>query len=1235
MSQNNEKKWTDQQKQAIGARNKTILVSAAAGSGKTATLTERIIQRITIDNADISNMLIVTFTRSAAADLKLKIFNAITSKLATVADNAIASKLSTQLANINNATICTIDSFYYELVKSNFTECGVSPTFRIIDSGEYKLIAKNTINEVIDEFYENDESFSRFADCFASVKDISSLGDKILSIYTMLSSLTEGIEYLKNYSEEALANQSLDIMQTNFGVLLRAESEKLFSHYFKVFEDSLEKIMLDEGLQRKFHDSIMANYLICVKILNELKRDDVTYEEIQAIIKGFAPVDLIKNRIQKTDFSENLKVLRKEFHNAIDDHVKLYYRSSPETVKRALIESAKYVGTLYALLKRFDEKMTEQKKRLDFLTFNDISRKTYSLLVKDNQPTDIAKKIAEEYGEIYIDEYQDVDPLQNQIFAAISKPTNRFMVGDIKQSIYQFRGAEPTLFSDLRKSFPDISESENSSTATIFMSNNFRCDKCIIDFTNLVCSFIFRQIGGCVDYKDGDNLVFSKKCDTPLKEKVKVSVISLGEKKASASKSSDVSAEASDVDSNTSDNGVVDNNVDAASNLNVDNSGIDEDFGALAWESEHIANQIKDLIDNGKNADGSPIRPGDIAVLFRKSKISIYLSDALRRRNIKVAETESSQYFENDDVLLMLCVLNAIDNPERDVYLAGTLRSPLFDFSVDELLKLRSAYNDPSSLFYALCTYAKKNDDALAKKCNDFYETLTLWQENAQSLSIDRFLLMLFNTDRFIASGILSNQGNDGEGGNVLLLYDYARCFQGNGFKGLYEFIEYLNSLIEQGQSLPAASKSDAPDRVTLMTIHKSKGLEYPVCFLSFCGNNFNNEDAKQNLVLSYPHGIAMKLIDDSGFSHITTPMHSLIASKMYQNCVEEEIRVLYVALTRARERLFISGVSRSRVSTIKGRIARLAEFSDKYTVTTECKNYLDWILLALNEQEYDFSTLEYITPENIKIVLSNEASVVSDEAHCDIDDALYERLADSFSFEYPYAALSRVPSKLSVSRLYPDMLDENDTSYDLFVNERPVQIPDFFSEESGKSSAAERGTATHLFLQFCNFEYAATHGINEEIERLCALKYIPSNIKELIYIDELEKFIESDLLIEILKAKRIIREQRFNVSLPPQSFTSDVSLIQKLQGESLAVQGVIDLIVITQNDEIKLYDYKTDRLTAKELESYDLAKAKLEEKHAQQLSYYAKACEKLFGKACDSVQIYSTHAAKLYEIDI
>ena len=1207
MSEKKKFSWTPQQETAITERNKTLLVSAAAGSGKTATLTERIIRRITVDGADISNMLIVTFTRASAADLRTKIFKAISDALATATDKEAAAKLSSQLTKLNNAKICTIDSFYYDLVKEHFSDAEVSPTFRIIDGSEYTLISKRIMNDVIDEFYENEENFPIFAECFASVRAQNSLCDVFLGIHSSLSSTTDGVEFLKKCAAKAFEDSKKDLLKTSYGELLKREIKLFFEYCVKALDYAVQEAERDAMIQSKYGEALSSDLAFYQSILMMLENEETTYFDIESTLKNVSPKRL--GTIKATDVTEKsseLKGLRDEFKKKRKGFCDKYFSSSRETVERAMLESAHHTEMLYELLKSFDAKMDEQKKRLDFLTFNDISRKTYSLLVKNGEPTETAKKLALEFTDIYIDEYQDVDPLQNAIFEAISTPTNRFMVGDIKQSIYKFRGAEPTLFSSLRNAFPNVSKSDGSDSATIFMSNNFRCDEGVIKFTNLVCSKIFKTAGGCVSYESGDDLVYTKNTvtDKVLHEKVKVRVISIP-----TSKNNDLEPE-----------------------IEIPEYSLEE------WESEYIADEIKRLIENeekASNAESKPadkkIRPGDIAVLFRTKRMSVYLSSALRRRGIKTAEAESTQYFENDDVLLMLCILNTVDNPERDIYLAGALRSPLFDFSADELLTIRRRYGEPCSLYGGLLAYMQGNDDLLAQKCKDFYETLTYWQESAASLSIDRFLLLLFNTDRFIASGILSSQTDDGEGGNVLLLYDYARSFQGNGFKGLYEFIEYVNSLIEEGQSFASASKSGDDDRVSLMTIHKSKGLEFPVCFLSLAGKSFSTQDSKQSLALCYPYGIAMEFADESGFAKVKTPMRELLLSKLYKEGVEEEIRVLYVALTRARERLYVVGTSRDTESEMQQKAFYNSSFIDEYTVLNECTTYLDWILLALYGGTYDYVDLKFLTPADITLAIEEHKKALSNDA---IDEELYKKLSDSFSFEYRYSELAKVPSKLSVSRLYPDVLDENETSFELFV-EKSAEIPDFFADRSKDPSAAERGTATHLFLQFCNFERISIYGIKEEIARLCEERYLPESARTLIYAEELEGFLNSELIKEILTAKRVIREQRFNISFPSEKFTKNPTLVEKMNGEELAVQGVIDLILITRDGKIRLYDYKTDRLTDYELSHPDAAKKKLSEKHAEQLSYYALACREMFQKPCDSVQIYSTHSARLYDIEL
>ena len=1200
MSENTKKiSWTDEQRLAIETKNKTLLVSAAAGSGKTATLTERIIRQITDDGADLSAMLIVTFTKASAADLKLKIFKAISNAISLAKSPSELTALSNQLTKLNSAHISTIDSFYFDVVKSNFSEAGVSPTFRIIDTEEYKLISKRIMNETIDELYESDKNFPLFVECFTTIKSSKGLCDTFLEIHSTLSSTIEGIDFLNTCAKKAERDSSFELMQSEYGAMLKETTVAFFTHYLKLFEQAIAISSENEVIQASYGDSLLVDYNFCRDVLCEINSDTATYKKIKDMLDAFTPQALGKISAKKaTEESVFVKNMRKSFQDKRKAFSEKFYSSSPTTVERAMKETAQHISTLYRLLSLFEEKISAQKKQLDVLTFNDVCRKAHSLLVQNGKPTATAKALSEKFSDIYIDEYQDVSPIQDDIFCAISTPTGRFMVGDIKQSIYKFRGAEPSLFSKYRNKFPDISNASDSDSATVFMSSNFRCDENIINFTNLVCSGIFKSSGGCVNYQPKDDLVFSKK-DKSVKEKesnVEVAVISVPNSKPS------------------------------------DDSDDENDFIAMEWESEYIASQIEKLIGKEKNNDGSPIKPSDIAILFRSKRISPYISAALRRRGIKSAETDSTQYFENDDVLMMLCILNTIDNPERDIYLAGTLRSPLFHFTADDILTIRRTHGEPLSLFGGLLQYMRENNDSLSKKCKDFYDTLTVWQDISSSLSIDKFLLALFNTERFIASGILSSQGSDGEGGNVLLLYDYARSFQGNGFKGVYEFIEYLNSLIEENQSFPASSKRDAPDRVSLMTIHKSKGLEFPVCFLCTAGKRFNNEDSKKSLILSYPYGIAMKLADSNGFARVATPMRELLLERVSTESAEEEIRVLYVALTRARERLFVVATTNAHHDTLSTKAKLSASCLDRYAVLSSSTSFIDWILIALNEEIPEYVDLKLLTPEDIQLTLEPDET---DASSVSPDKELYEKLVKSFEFKYEFSKLSQIPSKLSVSKLYPDILDADDGAVELFASNDSDRVPEFFTQTAKSPSPAERGTATHLFLQFCNFEYAMLHGAKEELERLCSLKYLPQNTPSLIYLDELEKFAEGDFIKEILSSKRIIREQRFNISLPISDFTQDPELIEKSSGRSLAVQGVIDLILVDKDGNVRLYDYKTDRLSKNELENPTLAKRKLQASHAEQLSYYAKAVELMFGKPCDSVQIYSTHSGMLYNIDI
>ncbi len=1190
------KKWTRAQQTAIDTRGKTLLVSAAAGSGKTATLTERIIRRITDTEApaDISEMLIVTFTRAAAAELKARIFSALNDALANAPTN---KHIASQLLKLGSAKISTIDSFYYDLIKENSSTLGLSSSMRIADDAEYMLIAHDAMEASVNAFYEKTADFPAFVECFAGTKQINTVSDIFLDIYQKLESLPQGIEFLAECASTAELQSELDFFRTDYGKILKQNCCDCFEHYKKALFDAVEFAKSDEKVFKAYGEQLIYDLDFCNRLYDAAKSPDDGYLTVSIILQSYSPAALKPlSSKSASELSSAYKDMRKEFKDKLLDMQKNAFSKSPDSISRAMKDTAKHISTLYLLLKCFEDIVGEEKSRLGIMTFADIRRHTLTLLVKaDGTPTDLARRYAEQYSEIYIDEYQDVDRVQDLIFTSLSRPDNRFMVGDIKQSIYSFRGSEPQLFADYRARFPasGSTEAERSEAVSVFMSDNFRCDKPIIDFANLVCSKLFEADKESIGYTPEDDLRCSKlpPSENYTPKKVKLSLITAPRRTSKDEPSS------------------------------------------REKEAEYVADQIQNLLKSGKLSDGSPILPCHIAVLYRSRKIGPYIAAALKKRDIQSTDSDALKYFEDPDVLMMLCLLNAVDNPERDTFMAGTLRSPVFGFSMDDLISIRIGADFSHSMYSALCKYAEENSDELSERCKSFMLTLDEWRKASVAMPVDAFLRMLFDSERFAATGLVSQVREDGTESNLLLLYEFARGFERNGFKGLYQFIEYINSMLEKGKTFPLGERTASGNRVSLMSIHKSKGLEFPVCFICEAGASIRSKDIKNSLVFEYPSGIAMKLSAADGFARINTPMREAVISQIAQNQSREEIRILYVALTRAREQLYItSATSKTRDTLLDGSLVNI-KFFDRYTLLHLCSSYLDWILLCCgglygDSFEIDFPTLLQNSDEE-------NAESEPEEKKFLPDEQLVRRLNENFDFSYPYAALSSVPSKLSVSRLYPGVLDEEADALEVFAESPSTTVPDFFLPDSPtRATAAERGTATHLFLQFCNFEYAVKHGAREELARLLQLKFLPQNSAELTYIDELEAFMRSELLERILSAKRVIREQRFNVQLAPNGFTENQELLEELQEERLAVQGVIDLILISADGELELYDYKTDRLSAYELRDSKLAQRRLSSTHGAQLSYYAKAAELLFGKPCSRICVYSTHSAQLYDIE-
>lgn len=1232
------RQWTAAQSAAINTRGKTLLVSAAAGSGKTAALTERVIRSLTAaeNPSDISKMLIVTFTRTAAAELRQRIFAAVNEALA---DDPGNRHLSEQLIKLGSAKICTIDSFYLDLIRSNFDAVGISPSIRTADGAESDILAKSVMEETIEDFYngEDGERFAKFTECFVNIRNNGKLSDIFLSLFKHIEAYPEGIEFLRISAERCEKDAGKDLFATHFGRVLRDSIAEEAEYILSVYNGCFDDIYGEQALVESYLCSFEYDRNFIADFIGLLEKED--YATVREFIGGYSPIRLKSVKGMKSEKTEALKETRDAMVKKIRNLRSRSFALSPESISMSMSKTAELTGILYSLIKEFDVRYSEGKRARNICTFSDIRRYALRILVDgDGNPTPTAREYSQRFTDIYIDEYQDVDRVQDLIFRAVSTPDNRFMVGDIKQSIFGFRGAEPRVFAQYRHSFPALgtNEAESGDCASVFMSNNFRCDKTVIDFTNTVCSYFFSECSESIGYTSDDDLIFSKSADTVNPSlPVKVAVILPEDKLAGA-----------DEQEITSD-------YDREDDGEISESGADGDKGRE--EAKYIASQIADLLANGRKADNTPIMAEDIAVLYRSKSSGAYVKKALAEIGIPYSENADERYFENPDVLLVLCLLNAIDNPHRDIYLAGLLRSPLFGFSMDELIKLRRFADDRNSLYDALCAYAdsvrRKTEDKdgkdavtavqteeyggnvgtdadpiLAQKCADFDALLGALRDVAASQSVDKLLRHIFSSELFSTTSFITSDSTN----NILRLYEYARKFEAGSFKGLNNFIVYINKIIEEHPRTESAPVSVSPGKVTLMTIHQSKGLEFPVCFLCGAAKKFNAQDRTVSMLYNPELGVAMKISDETGFASINTPMREALIREATVEQTEEEMRLLYVALTRARERLIITAAPSSSEEKLLKNAQNNRRNKCRHTVCS-CRSYLEWILAALADGDVsEFAEVEFIgydstCPVDAKTDAAEQIAPPDPAAVAEAKKLLGER----FSYSYPYEAVTRLPAKLSVSSLKPDLYSSDTDAVKLFDEPKKYVAPPIFTgNPDGRVSPAERGTATHLFLQFCSYDYVKRNGVARELDRLIEKKYIPSDSRELVYTDDIEKFFAGDFFARLSRSRDILREQRFNILLPPSCLSEDADLLRRTAGEMIAVQGVIDLIFTDYDGNIHLCDYKTDRIPPYALENRDALTRLMTERHAAQLKYYAKAVRELFGKDCTEALIYSTHAA-------
>lgn len=1224
-----ERKWTPKQRAAIDTRDRSLLVSAAAGSGKTAVLTERIIQSVLdpVSPIDINDMLIVTFTNAATGELKERIAKAV--KKALEADPQ-SERLEKQLHLLPSAHISTIDSFCSDILKENCDRVGVNPGYRIADEAEAQLLAEGILDGMFGEIYDGGldgvctaEELAELSDCLTDTRDQADLSAILRSLYDSTKDTEDGVGTIRALVEGYNPEKFTTVEKTKLGRHAMSVLREMLTHFREVLNDLLvEHINAHDASCQKRIDVLtrdigFIDLLLACEGYNEVRRllRETPHEKSPG---NQVKVPVTKPTAARTAFKEAKAKLLKELFEYSEDE----WRASFAGLYRIL-------SVLVRILEHFDNVYMREKLRLGICEYSDVARYTYKCLWQNGRRTEVAIAEAAKYRAVYVDEYQDVNAIQHKIFEAISTPTNRFMVGDIKQSIYGFRGAEPDIFRQMKARFPELKQGIWSPENSIFMSDNFRCDKGIIDFVNAIFDRLFMTIRESISYVEEDKLNFGKIYeDIPAPEYRIPEVCLLPYRRPRGAFSEDAE------------------------------DGDDDDEGMEEISARLVAEKIDELLRGGSLNDGTPIRPEHIAIIMRnaKGKDKKYAA-ALEELGIPSAVADTTSFFLNSDILLLMSILHMIDNPHRDIYLAAALASPVFNFTADELVSI-SALGEPS-LYDNLVRYTREHPGFL--RGERVLAFLRRYRMLAEGMSVDGLIARIFRE-----CGLLSLASKTGGKEYLLRFYEHARQFENSTFKGLYNFIDYVNGIIDRNNSFDKREAPAQSDAVKIITAHSSKGLEFPVVFYVGIEQSMKrSREDKERLVYERDFGIGMYLRTPSGLSLVSNPTKSIILNYRLRKKIEEEARVLYVILTRARERLYIVGKSRSGYDKYRDRINAAREVYTPYTVYN-MKNYADMVLLSTGKHfllpEQFLPNMSDALKNKLLLVETESEGVAGEEALFDLPDepapmdntsfdmatrveknegkSIGEILLERFNYKYPYLHLTRLPEKISVSKLYPDILDpstvdeadlEAEISKQKFI--KMGKLPKF-ATGSDETESAKRGIATHLLFQFCDLEGLKTNGAKAELERLVKEEFISERDAERVRLDEVEMFRNSPLFAEMLSAKKIYRELRFNTRLPATLFATDPDTLESTAGEELLVQGVIDCLILDENGEYYLVDYKTDRLSYEERKNEHLAEKKLRDAHSGQLGYYTLAVEKMFGKRPSRIEVYSLHLGKTVSME-
>ena len=1175
-------KWTSEQQKVIDLRNRNILVSAAAGSGKTAVLVERIIRRLTEDDTptDVDRLLIVTFTEAAAAEMKERIGAAIEKKLEERPGDI---RLERQATLIHSAQITTIHSFCLAVIRDHFHVIGIDPGFRIAEEGELKLLKQDVLEELLEECYaEAKEEFLDFTERFGSGKSDKKIEEIILKMYEYSRSYPRPDRWL-DQCVKAYESEDLEVRAEERVRMRAADIERVLERGLKICEEPDGPYMYGDMLDSDLEE------------LERLQRAE-NFDAMYSAAAGFKWKRLSsrKDDTVSPDKKEKVKKLREQAKSLLKGMQEDYFYAPREVWQQDMQDALPSVVTLTELVKRFAHMLDEKKRLRNMIDFNDMEQFALAILTEEKDgelvPSAVAGEYQDRFDEVMIDEYQDSNLVQETILTSVSRVSrgeyNIFMVGDVKQSIYSFRLSRPELFMEKYNTY----SLKDSVTQRIDLHKNFRSREEVLDSVNDIFRQIMKKELGGIEYDDSAALYPGAEFP-PLpsgKEDFCKSELLLLDKE--------------------------------------DTRGEDE----RQAEARMIARRIRELIRDGVVLDKETreyrrVQYRDIVILTRSIRgWAEVFSSVLGEEGIPAYSVSREGYFETYEVSVLLDYLKILDNARQDLPLAAVLTSVFGGLDTRELAEIRIAY--PNVPFYkaaAMCAKGDAAEDAcmeeLRGKLRRFYDQVRYFREKVPYTPIQELLEEIIDKTGY-GLYIAAMPGGAQRMANVEMLTERAAAFEGTSYKGLFNFVRYIAQLkkydVDYGE---AGIMDEQADTVRIMSIHKSKGLEFPIVFVAGMGKKFNTQDTKGSVLLHPDWGAGVDLIDLKRRTKTPTFLKKMIREETALENLAEEMRILYVALTRAKEKLIMTGAAK---------ITEDGAVSDISSVfrAEGAKCYLDWVLPCILSDET--GKVKQESPVEVSVFRAEDLTPQQEETQAEVvaedvlrnwdasqvyEPELRERLDAQIDYVYPFEDEGKMKLKFTVSELKKWASLAEEAGEEMY--EEPVVvplIPEFLKEEE-ILTGAPRGSAYHKLLELLDFT------VDYDVENLIAA--VQQLRQEGRLTDEMTECIRPKDILRFLgcrSGKRMADAARNGKLYKEQPFVLSVDASEiypeDCSGEKILVQGIID-VYFEEPDGLVVLDYKTDKVrTGNELK----------EKYHAQLDYYAQALEQLTEKSVKEKIIYS-----------